>query len=327
MKALARSYVWWPGLDADIEKAVSQCLACQHTRNFPPRSDVHHWESAKKPWSRLHIDFAGSFQGNTFFLVVDSFTKWLEVCPVKSTSASAAITFLQQLFATHGIPDEIVSDIGTAFTSEEFKLFTKNNRTRHIRSAPFHPATNGQAERMVQTMKSYLKKLDRHTDINIALARFLFDQHTTPHSVTKHSPAELLFNRELQTFFDKLSPGEISYGKVCEAQTQKSFVTGTPVWVRNYASGPKWIEGHVSKANVRRHLDQLRLRSPSQQPTSEEISSPTGRVPLTQTEAEAGEPTTPVGPQRSPELIETGEPPRRSAVDRRRPQFYDPSGC
>ncbi|XP_043063528.1 uncharacterized protein K02A2.6-like [Drosophila ficusphila] len=341
MKALARSYVWWPGLDADIEKAVSQCLACQHTRNSPPRSDVHHWESAKKPWSRLHIDFAGPFQGNTFFLVVDSFTKWLEVCPVKSTSASAAITFLRQLFATHGIPDEIVSDNGTAFTSEEFKLFTKNNRIRHIRSAPFHPATNGQAERMVQTTKSYLKKLDRHTDINIALARFLFDQHTTPHSVTKHSPAELLFNRELQTFFDKLSPGEISYGKVCEAQTQKSFVTGTPVWVRNYASGPKWIEGQVSKRTgpisysvcleddrtVRRHLDQLRMRSPTQQPTSEEISSPTGRVPPTQTEAEAGEPTTPVGPQRSPELIETGGPPRRSARDRRRPQFYDPSGC
>nr|XP_044248554.1 uncharacterized protein LOC123002452 [Drosophila takahashii] len=136
-------------IDAEVESMVKQCKVCQQGRNEKPSTATHRWESAKYPWSRIHIDFAGPFQGKIYCLVVDSYLKWLEVAVVSSTSAAAAIKFLRQLFATHGLPDELVSDNGTAFTSEEFKLFTENNLIRHIKSAPFHPATNGQAERMV----------------------------------------------------------------------------------------------------------------------------------------------------------------------------------
>ncbi|XP_046868366.1 uncharacterized protein K02A2.6-like [Drosophila willistoni] len=159
IKALARSYVWWPNIDAEIELIVKKCIPCKQNRNYHSEAPVHHWESAKRPWSRVHIDFTGPFQGKTFFLVVDFYSKWLEVAVVSSTSTAATIKVLRQLFATHGLPDQLVSDNGTAFTSEEFKSFLHNNLIRHIRSALFQPTTNGQAERMVQTTKNYLKVL------------------------------------------------------------------------------------------------------------------------------------------------------------------------
>ncbi|KAH8355762.1 hypothetical protein KR084_002799 [Drosophila pseudotakahashii] len=288
MKALARSYVWWPNIDADIELTVKRCQAFQETRNEPHKSEVHFWESTKEPWCRLHVDFAGPFQGKVFFLVVDSFSKWLEVSVVKSTTAACAIAFLRQLFATHGIPDELVSDNGTAFTSDEFRKFMSKNIIRHIRSAPFYPATNGQAERMVQSTKGFLKKMERDTDINLALARYLFSQHCTPHSTTGHSPAELLLKRELKSFLDKIQPSEIILGKDSEPANKKTFVTGSPVWVRNYSSGRKWIEGRVSEQTgpisytvdlddsrvVRRHLDQLQAREPTTPSTSTGDSFP-----------------------------------------------------
>ncbi|XP_033003909.1 uncharacterized protein K02A2.6-like, partial [Lacerta agilis] len=161
MKALARSYVWWPGIDGEIETWVKHCQACQESRPDPPRSPVQSWESARAPWSHLHMDFACPFQGKTFVIVVDSYTKWLEVALVPSASTSAAIRVLRRLFATHGLPDTLVSDNGTAFTSEEFQTFTAQNAIRHICSAPFHPATNGQAERMVRTTKDTLRRMRR----------------------------------------------------------------------------------------------------------------------------------------------------------------------
>ncbi|XP_060117940.1 uncharacterized protein K02A2.6-like, partial [Heteronotia binoei] len=153
MKALARSYVWWPGMDGEIETWVRRCQTCQESRPEPPSAPATRWESTRKPWSRLHIDFAGPFQGQIFMIIVDAYSKWLEVIPVGSTSAAAAIKALRRVLCTHGIPDTIVSDNGTAFTAADFQGFLNRYLIKHIRSAPFHPATNGQAERMVRTTK------------------------------------------------------------------------------------------------------------------------------------------------------------------------------
>lgn len=114
---------------------------------------------------------------------------------------------LRQLFATHGIPDVIVPDNGSSFTSVEFSKFSENNLINHIFSAPFHPSSNGQVERMVRTTKEYLKKIP-NGEIRLRLARFLLDQHVTPHSSTGRSTAELLFN---QFLFKKLVQNKMIY--------------------------------------------------------------------------------------------------------------------
>ncbi|XP_060116324.1 uncharacterized protein K02A2.6-like, partial [Heteronotia binoei] len=146
MKALARSYVWWPGMDGEIESWVRRCQTCQESRPEPPSTPATRWESTRKPWSRLHFDFAGPFQGQTFMIIMDAYTKWLEVIPIGSTSSATAIRALRRALCTHGIPDTIVSDNGTVSTSADFQAFLHRYLIRHIRSAPFHPATNGQAE-------------------------------------------------------------------------------------------------------------------------------------------------------------------------------------
>ncbi|XP_060113007.1 uncharacterized protein K02A2.6-like, partial [Heteronotia binoei] len=205
MKALARSYVWWPGLDAEIEAWVKRCLTCQVSRPDPPRGPVQPWESTKNPWSRLHMDFAGPFHGRTLLILVDSYSKWLEVVQMPSPSSQATIMALRAIFATHGLPETIVTDNGTAFTSAVFQDFLARNLIRHIRSAPFHPATNGQAERMVRTAKEALNRLGP-SDWPKDLACFLMAYRTTPTASTGRSPAELLMGRRITTLLDKLHP-------------------------------------------------------------------------------------------------------------------------
>jgi len=88
---------------------------------------------------------------------VDSHSKWPEVIPMTTTSAARTIEELRKLFATHGLPEQLVSDNGSQFTPDEFRTFTRKNGIKHIRSAPYHPATNGSAERFVQTFKQALR--------------------------------------------------------------------------------------------------------------------------------------------------------------------------
>ncbi|XP_029139104.1 uncharacterized protein K02A2.6-like, partial [Protobothrops mucrosquamatus] len=159
MKALARSHLWWPGIDQAIESQVHGCHACQQSRPEMPQAPVHRWEETHTPWSRIHVDYAGPFQGQFFLVVVDSHSKWLEVVPVSSTTAAKTIQVLRNIFAAHGLPDVLVSDNGPQFTSAEFQGFLRTNMIHHAASAPFHPSTNGLAERMVRVTKDALKKL------------------------------------------------------------------------------------------------------------------------------------------------------------------------
>ena len=87
MKALARSVVWWPGLDVELDNKVKSCTACQDTRNAPSKSLLHHWEWPSKPWARLHVDICGPFLGKTFFVIVDTHSKWMEAAVVSSPSS------------------------------------------------------------------------------------------------------------------------------------------------------------------------------------------------------------------------------------------------
>ncbi len=159
MKSLARGYVWWPGIDKDLEAVVKNCDTCQSHRRSPPLAPIHPWQWPEVPWSRIHIDFAGPFMGGMYLIVVDAHSKWLEVHLMPSTTSTATIDKLRQIFSTFGLPKVLVSDNASVFASHEFETFMTENGISHIRVAPYHPASKGLAERAVQTFKEGMKKL------------------------------------------------------------------------------------------------------------------------------------------------------------------------
>ena len=119
------------------------------------------------------MDFAGPFLGHTFFVDVDAHSKWPEVVMMSSMTSQKTIEAMRSMF---GLPEQLVSNNGPQFTSSEFSQFLKGNWVKHILCAPYHPASNGLAERFVRTVKQALKagERDRKT-FNHQLAKLLFE--------------------------------------------------------------------------------------------------------------------------------------------------------
>ena len=176
MKALARSYIWWPGIDKEIEETAKTCSGCQRMQAEPSTAPVHPWEWPSSPWQRIHIDFAGPFLGCMFLIVVDAHSRWLEIEKMDTTTSTKTIEKLQSLFARYGVPSQLVSDNGPQFKSEEFQMFLKRNGIKHLTSAPYHPASNGLAERCVQSFKSAMKSETEIKPLSIKLATVLLTQ-------------------------------------------------------------------------------------------------------------------------------------------------------
>ena len=251
MKQLARRHLWWPGLDRELENLARSCAACVEKRADPPKSVLHPWERTTGPWERIHADFAGPFQGTMLLIVSDSFSKWIEVVTMRSTTAERTVEELRKLFARHGLPVQIVTDNGTQFTSEEFAKFTRMNGIKHIRVAPFHPKSNGAAEKAVQTVKNGLQASQGDGgSVEQRLARFLMNHRSTPVAVTGKTPAELLYGRNIRTRLDLMRPDDGRAAKWTQKMVDDAggrhrlFHEGQEVWARSY-SGPKWKRGKI----------------------------------------------------------------------------------
>ena len=134
--------------------------------------------------------------GSMFLVVVDAHTKWLEVIPMTTTSAEKTIEMLRILFASYGLPQKLVSDNGPQFTASSFEEFLSANGVQHLKSPPNHPATNGEAERFVQTFKHSLKASRiKSGTLAAKLSQFLLKYRTIPHATTGVSPTELFLKR------------------------------------------------------------------------------------------------------------------------------------
>ena len=112
MKALARSYVWWPGIDKALEEATKSCSPCQSSKNAPARAPLHPWAWPTAPWERIHLDFAGPFLGKMLLIVLDAHSKWPEVIIMTTTTATKTIAVLRNIFSRNGLPKQVVTDNG-----------------------------------------------------------------------------------------------------------------------------------------------------------------------------------------------------------------------
>ena len=244
------------------------------------------------------------------------------------------------MFATHGLPRTLVTDNGAQFTSSEFELFLSNNGIRYVKTSPYHPASNGLAERAVQVFKETMKKLPSSDSIETRLSKFLFWYRLTPHSTTGVPPSELLLGRVPRSLLDLLKPSlstkvrqkqEVQKFNHDGPSRDRKFHVGDAVYVKEFPSGKVWVPAvvssvrgplsyHVSLSDgrvVRRHVEHIRIRTcdSSDQNTESDIEIPTVEMSesSTVTESSAPEPQADNPPS---------QPTRRSGRASRPPDYY-----
>ena len=298
MKALARSYIWWPGIDLQMEQLSQQCAQCEENARQPTRAPLRPWLFPQEPWKRVHLDYAGPIENRMILVAVDAYSKWISAMVVRSSTSEVTIEQLRMLFAEHGLPETIVTDNGTCFTSAEFTQFMRQNGIQHITSPAYHPSSNGLAERAVQLVKRGLTKMTDGS-MQTRLARYLLTYRVTPHGTTGSSPSMLLKGRQLRTLLDVVHPNigakvHKSQEKMTEYYNQKSkkrhFSPGDAVYVKNHTqSSPKWIPAVLRELHndvltsqaldgrqLRRHRNHVRLRhaGATDYPVEADIAAP-----------------------------------------------------
>tara|TARA_B110000881_G_scaffold207396_1_gene211562 strand:- start:705 stop:4865 length:4161 start_codon:yes stop_codon:yes gene_type:complete len=188
-RSRARISVWWPGMSKTIEEMVTKCVTCAINR---PESKEPLMPSSlpDRPWQRIGSDLF-HFQGQTHLIVVDYYSRWLEIKKLKDETSESVIIALKELFAQHGIPELVISDNGPQYSANQFQQFAADYGFNHVTSSPHYPQANGEAERAVRTVKALLRK---NQDIYLALLTY----RATPLQ-NGFSPSELLMGRKLRT--------------------------------------------------------------------------------------------------------------------------------
>ena len=289
MKQLARKYVYWKNIDQDIDKCVRLCKNCQMNQNNPPKVTLHPWDEPKENWQRIHIDYAGPFQGYFFLIVVDAKSKWLEIPFSKNPPTTmSTIEELKEIFSRYGYPEVMVSDNATIFTSETFKTFCQHAGIFQKFIAPSHPATNGLAERHVQTLKKRLTAMiSENKSMKEKVREILFRYRGTPLQ-NGETPCERFLHRQIRLKFDAMKPTNFLKNKEA-LNSVRQLKVGDAVLSRFYTARKEcWKNGVITKKfgrlhylvklynghTLKRHIDQLRLQVEeecSSAPPSEEV--------------------------------------------------------
>jgi transposase InsO family protein len=328
MKQLARSYCWWPKIDKDINEIAQSCNICSSLQSMP-KKEYKSWEEPERVWSRIHLDFAGPFWGSKWLILIDAKSKFPIVIDMGNNTTAGNLTqVLEQIIDWFGPPESLVSDNGPPFNSYEMVQFYKKYGINHITTAPYHPASNGLAERFVRSFKEAMVKQQHmgQTNKHIALRNMLRTYRWTPHTSTGICPANMMLKHSIRTEFDLIKPN-----KPLKPPEQAKFTVGQLVWQLKYQLNkkPQWQSGIITKQissmlyevqssdgqRYKRHQNQLRHRVSSNINSSETDSLPGDLLETTSKSATVITPTTQSSVSKSPRY------PNRN---RRPPDRYTP---
>ena len=206
MKRRLRTNVWWPGIDRDVEMFCKKCYGCQLVSQPAAPESMIRTELPTRPWQELACDLLGPLpSGDYLFVVVDYFSRYFEVAIMKSVISANIIASLEKIFATHGLPMSITCDNGPQFVSSDFKQYLCTNAIQLRNVTPLWPQANGQTERQNRTLLKAMKIAQAEgKNWKREIYSFLLMYHSTPHSTTGVSPAELLFRRKIRTKLPEL---------------------------------------------------------------------------------------------------------------------------
>lgn len=203
-KARAREILYWPGMSKDIELLVGRCEVCEKFSKQNAKEPLLPHEPPNRPFEQVGADIM-EFGHKYYLVVVDYYSKWIEVSLVANKTAMEVIGKLKCIFARYGVPKYLICD-NNPFNSFKVRKFAKDWDFEHKFSSPRFPQSNGMAERAVGIVKNILRKTN---DINVGLMEY----RNTPLSDLNLSPAQLMFNRRLKTklpMTDKLLKTQIN---------------------------------------------------------------------------------------------------------------------
>ena len=204
VELLSRKY-YWPSMTKFVEDYVTTCDTCSRSKapRHKPHGQLMPLEVPSKPWSSLSMDFvvelppSGESKFDAICVIVDRFTKMAHYFPCHTTikTPELANLFISGIVRLHGLPESIVSDRDTRFTSDFWSTLCSRLSVKRKLSTAYHPQTDGQTERLNQTMEQYLRSYinyqqDDWTDF-LPLAEFAYNN--SKHATSGISPFFALY--------------------------------------------------------------------------------------------------------------------------------------
>ncbi|KAA3675928.1 uncharacterized protein DEA37_0013668 [Paragonimus westermani] len=235
MKAIARGFAYWPGMDDHISELVKRCWKCKQAAKLPKKQNPVHWDLPKGPWSRIHLDFVGYINGVMYLVLGDAYSKWSGIVLLHSAISSTTIVALRNTFNQYGFLEILVSDNESQFSSARFRDFCSRSNFRH-------------AERFVDTLTRALLKSCGEETMDEILRTVLLAYRSTPHPEAPDGrpPSEILMGRKLRTVHHALILTDILPHQPGQTEDHTGFSNGPPVYARDYRpTHEEWIDGVV----------------------------------------------------------------------------------
>lgn len=190
----AKSLLYWPNMQQDIENEINKCRICESYRPSNIKEPLISHEVPQYPYEKVGSDIL-EYAGENYIVVVDYFSKYIEMIKLKNKTSGELIIHLKKIFSCHGIPMTLIAD-NVPYSSLEFKKFSESWGFKIITTSPFYAQSNGQAEKAVGIAKNLLKK---SLMSGIELDLVLLEYRNTPVCGLKYSPSEMLFSRKTRT--------------------------------------------------------------------------------------------------------------------------------
>ena len=201
-------YFYWPGINGDVQRYCKSCDICQRTiqKGKVTKVPLGDMPIMDVPFQRVGVDLVGpifptSDRGHRYILtLVDYATRYPEAVALKKITTEEVAEALLKIYCRVGIPEEVLSDLGTQFVSEVMKEVSRLLSIRRITTTPYNPKCNGLTEKINGVLKSMLKKLssEKPKDWDRYVEPLLFAYREVPQDSTGFSPFELLFGRTVR---------------------------------------------------------------------------------------------------------------------------------
>lgn len=238
----ARQLVYWPNITVDIESFLRKCLECQKIQDNNRNIEIKTHEIVPIPFYKIGIDI-GFFENKDYLILIDYYSKWIEIEFIKNKQISTIITVLEKIFATHGYPTIIISD-NNPFNSYEFAEFAKENSIQLNFTAPHHHQSNGMSENAVKIAK---KILEKNKNLNKALLEY---RNTPIYSRKNYTPAQIMFSRRCQTDIP-INPKQLFSNVVEKEEIIKQIIKHENKIKENYNKNVSKIETYNENEIVR----------------------------------------------------------------------------